>query len=138
MSALTNYPTQSAPPLPLVRRLNNQNIIDNVFLIDEKNHQKWQKIINDYSKNKDFSLDQAITNLIAWGKLPKDYRQRHIMRLLAKGIQLPPATLEHYEITLFDGQPQQIQRLKPQNRQPQSPYDFVCVDGNLLAVCPMR
>lgn len=116
------------PPLPLAKRLNRQTIADNVFLLDEKNHQKWQKIINDYSKNKDFSLDQAITNLIAWGKLPKDYRQRHIMRLLAKGIQLPPTTLEHYEITLFDGQPQQIQRLKPQDRQPQSPYDFVCVD----------
>lgn len=128
MSALTNYLTQSAPPLPLVRRLNYQNIIDNVFLLDEKNHQKWQKIINDYSKNKDFSLDQCITNLIAWGKLPKDYRQRHIMRLLAKGIQLPPATLEHYEITLYDGQPQRLERRPTENRQPQSPYDFVCVD----------
>ena len=116
------------PPLPLAKRLNRQTIADNVFLLDEKNHQKWQKIINDYSKNKDFSLDQCITNLIAWGKLPKDYRQRHIMRLLAKGIQLPPATLEHYEITLYDGQPQRLERRPTENRQPQSPYDFVCVD----------
>ena len=94
--------THSPAPLPLAKRLNRLNIADNVFLLDEKNHQKWQKIINDYYSKKphDFSLTQAITNLIAWGKLPQDYRQRHIMRLLAKGIQLPPATLEHYEIVL--------------------------------------
>lgn len=122
--------THSPAPLPLAKRLNRLNIADNVFLLDEKNHQKWQKIINDYYSKKphDFSLTQAITNLIAWGKLPQDYRQRHIMRLLAKGIQLPPATLEHYEIVLYDSSPRIIERLKPQTRQPQSPYDFVCVD----------
>lgn len=97
-------------------------------MLDEKNHQKWQKIIDDYSKNKDFSLDQCITNLIAWGKLPADYRQRHIMRLLAKGITLPPATLEHYEIVLYDSLPRKIERLKPQTRQPTSPDDLVLVD----------
>ena len=120
--------THSPAPLPLAKPLNRQNIADNVFLLDEKNHQKWQKIIDDYSKNKDFSLDQCITNLIAWGKLPADYRQRHIMRLLAQGITLPASTLEHYEIVLYDSSPRIIERLKPQDRQPTSPYDFVCVD----------
>jgi hypothetical protein len=116
------------PPLPLAKRFNRQNIAENVFLLDEKNHQRWQKIINDYSKNKDFSLEQCITNLIGWGKLPSDYRQRHIMRLLAQGITLPASTLEHYEIVLYDSSPRIIERLKPNNRQPQSPFDFVCVD----------
>ena len=115
------------PPLPLAKRFNRQNIAENVFLLDEKNHQRWQKIINDYSKNKDFSLEQCITNLIGWGKLPSDYRQRHIMRLLAQGITLPASTLEHYEIVLYDSSPRIIERLKPNNRQPQSPFDFVCV-----------
>lgn len=120
--------THTPSSLPLAKRLNRQNLADNVFLLDEKNHQRWQKIINDYSKNKDFSLEQCITNLIGWGKLPADYRQRHIMRLLAQGITLPASTLEHYEIVLYDSSPRIIERLKPNNRQPQSPFDFVCVD----------
>ena len=120
----------SSPPLAFVKRLDRSRIADNVFLLNEKNHQKWQKIINDYYSRKphDFSYDQALTNLIAWGKLPHDYRKRQVLRLLAKGGWLPPHILEQHDITLYDGKPQQIQRLQPQNRQPQSPYDFVCVD----------
>lgn len=120
------------PQFPL-KRLDSRFISDNVFLLDEKNHRKWQKIIHDYYLSiaiyrPQYSYTDAVNKVIELGRIPHDYWQRHIMRLMAQGIYFKPSLLAERDIVILDDMPTKLQRRKPQNRKPTSPFDFVLID----------
>ena len=123
-------------PTP-VKRLNQSNVIDNDFLLNEKQHTQWQAKINRHyqfvvnqTDNQSYSYSQAIDDLISKNWLPQNYRQLHILHLMAKGIYFKSDLLAQHDIIIYDNAPQRIARLAKQNRQPTSPYDFVLIDPN--------
>jgi hypothetical protein len=125
------------PTPTLVKRLNQSNVIDNDFLLNEKQHTQWQAKINRHyqfvvnqTDNQSYSYSQAIDDLISKNWLPQNYRQLHILHLMAKGIYFKPDLLAQHDIIIYDNAPQQMQRLSKQNRQPTSPYDFVLINPN--------
>ena len=127
----SNKQTYTLPP---IKRIDSRFIHNNIHLLDEKNHQKWQKIIADYyrfvSKNSpNYLYTDAIKKCIAFGWIPQDYWQRHLMRLLAKGIDIPKRILEQHGVTIYDGIAYKTDRTHtPKFRKPQSDTDFVLAD----------
>ena len=119
----------SPPQLP-PKRLNQSQIIGNLFLLDDKQFKKYQKIINRFigTKYDTASIYDLINKIMSWGLLPNDYHQRHIMRLMAKGVYIKPSILEAHSIVICEGLPQGLQRRKPEKRLPNSPFDFVLID----------
>lgn len=123
--SLTYYPP---------RYLRKDNLIGNLSLIDEKNHQEWFSIIKKnydiVSKtNFNWSFWDAEQYVIKQGWIPFNYPQLHAIRLLAIGSYVRPERLIELNIFINDGQSQAV-RLKKQHRQPTSPYDFVLIDPN--------
>lgn len=141
---LTIHPADKNPYF-----VNQSNIIDNQFLLDDKNfaryNRKIAKYISDKERNRRYvitknidkglyvpipqlTIAEYIDQLIQQDRLPHDYHRRLILRQLAQGVYIKPDILAQHDIVIFEGEALTIQRREYQNRQPTSPFDFVLID----------